>query len=347
MNRGARPYYVNVTLNDVAAHCGVSYQTVSRVVNNSPLVTEKTRTLVLKAIAELDYRPNLAARRLATRRSNVIGMVGTKMTFYGPAQVMVSVEETARRKGYNLMFVGVDRPDKTHLTRAINDLCEHQVDGFVFGVRLGRNVDSVRKSCRGAPFVALDTGNATDIPTVVVDQQYGLRLATRHLLDLGHREIAHIAGPPGWSASRERRAGWAHTLTEAGLEPALCFDGDWTPESGYAAVIQLLDFGVRRFTAIVAANDHMALGALWALRRKGIQIPEDISVVGYDDLPESGFYAPPLTTVHHDFARQGERSVEMLLRMINREPLESTLELLRPQLVLRESTAAMPTAVRP
>jgi DNA-binding LacI/PurR family transcriptional regulator len=339
MNRRAGPYYVNATLNDVAARCGVSYQTVSRVVNNSPLVTEKTRAIVLKAITELDYRPNLAARRLATSRSSVIGMVGTKMTYYGPMQVMVSVEETARRKGYNLMFVGVERPNKAQLSTAINDLCEHQVDGFVFGVRLGRNLDSVRKLCRGAPFVTLEAEPADGLPTVVVDQQYGVQLATRHLVDLGHLQIAHIAGPPGWSASKERRKGWAQTLAGADLEPGLCVDGDWSPESGYAALTQLLDFGARRFTAIVAANDHMALGAIRALRTKGIRVPEDISVVGYDDLPESGFFEPPLTTVHHDFARQGEQSVEVLLRMINREPAEPLLQLLRPELVVRESTA--------
>jgi len=347
MNRRARPYYVNATLDDVAARCGVSYQTVSRVVNNSPLVAEKTRALVLKAIAELDYRPNLAARRLATRRSSVIGMVGTKMTYYGPAQVMVSVEETARRKGYNLMFVGVERPGKAQLATAINDLCEHQVHGFLFGVRLGPSIDSVRRLCRGAPFVALDAGPADGVPTVAVDQQYGVQLATRHLLDLGHQQIAYIGGQSGWSASKERRKGWAQTLVEADLEPALCVDGDWSPQSGYAAVVQLLDLGTRRFTAIVAANDHMALGTLRALHTKGIRVPEDISVVGYDDLPESGFFEPPLTTVHHDFAGQGERSVEVLLRMINREPAESQLELLRPELVIRESTGDAGTTASP
>ena len=269
--------------------------------------------------------------------SSVIGMVGTKMTYYGPTQLMVSVEETARRHGYNLMFVGIDRANKIQLTAAINDLCEHQVDGFVFGVRLGRSLDSVRKLCRGSPFVTLDGGPASDAPTVIVDQQYGVQLATRHLLDLGHQHIACLAGPPGWSASRERRKGWAQTLAEAGLEPGVCVDGDWSPESGYAAVGQLLDYGAR-FTALVAANDHMALGALRALRTKGIRVPQDVSVVGYDDLPESGFFEPPLTTVHHDFARQRERSVKVLLRMIDREPAEPLLQLLRPGLVIREST---------
>jgi len=130
----------SVTLDDVAARCGVSYQTVSRVVNGSQLVTEKTRARVLEAIAELDYRPNLVARRLATRRSSVIGMVGTNITYYGPAQVMVSIEETAKRGGYNLMFAGIERPSKTQLAAAIEDLCEHQIDGL--GARRARSGES-------------------------------------------------------------------------------------------------------------------------------------------------------------------------------------------------------------
>src|SRR6202011_4522473 len=157
----------SATLNDVGALSGVSYQTVSRVVNESPLVAEKTRARVLKAIAELGYRPNLAARRLATRRSSVIGMVGTNITYYGPAQVMVSIEETAKRQGYNLMFAGIERPNKVNLAAAIEDLCEHQVDGLVLGVRVSENIDFVRKLCRGVPFVALDVG-ARAVPTVIV-----------------------------------------------------------------------------------------------------------------------------------------------------------------------------------
>jgi DNA-binding LacI/PurR family transcriptional regulator len=329
----------NATLNDVAAHCGVSYQTVSRVVNDSPLVADKTRARVLRAIAALDYRPNLAARRLATRRSSVIGMVGANITYYGPAQVMVSIEETAKRRGYNLMFAGVERPSKAQLAATIEDLCEHQVDGLVLGVRVPGNIDFVRKLCRGVPFVTLDAG-APDLPTVIVDQQHGTRLATQHLLNLGHRQIACIAGPPGWSASKERRKGWAEALKHAGLKPGPCLEGDWSAASGFAAAARLLECATERFTAIVAANDHMALGVLRALRAKGIQVPEHISVVGYDDLPESPFFEPPLTTIHHDFARQGERCVEVLLRMINREPVDRPFQLLRPELIIRESTAA-------
>jgi DNA-binding LacI/PurR family transcriptional regulator len=328
----------NATLNDVGALCGVSYQTVSRVANGSPLVAAKTRARVLKAIAELDYRPNLTARRLATRRSGVIGMVGTKITYYGPAQVMVSVEETAKRLGYNLMFVGIQKPSKAELSAAIDDLCEHQVDGLVLGVRVEGSTD-IHKLCRGIPFVALDSSAALKVPTVIVDQQYGTRLAIQHLLDLGHKQIACIGGPPRWSASKERRKGWTTALKQAGLQPGFLVEGDWSAESGFRAAAQLLERASRKFTAIVAANDHMALGALRALHAKGIRVPEHCSVVGYDNLPESRFFEPPLTTVRHDFAGQGARCVEVLSSMIKGHPFEPALQLLRPELIIRESTA--------
>ncbi len=329
----------SVTLDDVAAHCGVSYQTVSRVVNDSPLVSGKTRARVLKAIAELDYRPNLVARRLATRRSSVIGMVGANITYYGPAQVMVSVEETAKRRGYNLMFVGLERSNKTLLRAAIDDLCEHQVDGLVLGVRIPGNFDFISILCREVPFVTLDAGHP-DVPSVVVDQQYGMRVATQHLLDLGHRRIACVTGPPGWSASKERRKGWAEAIKLAGLERGPCVEGDWSAASGFACADRLLEIARGEFTAIVAANDHMALGVLRALHARNIQVPRQISVAGYDDLPESRFFEPPLTTIHHDFVHQGERCVEVLLSMINRQPVDPPIQRLQPELVIRESTAA-------
>src|ERR1700757_5340073 len=168
--RRVRAQSQNATLDDVAARCGVSYQTVSRVVNGSPLVAGKTRGRVLKAVADLNYRPNLAARRLATRRSSLIGMIGSHMTYYGPAQVMVSIEETAKRQGYNLIFSGVENPGETELLAAIDDLCEQQVDGLVIGVRFEDWITVVRKHCRGVPFVTV--GNRIDnaIPGVVVDE---------------------------------------------------------------------------------------------------------------------------------------------------------------------------------
>ncbi|MBV8279285.1 MAG: substrate-binding domain-containing protein [Verrucomicrobia bacterium] len=219
---------------------------------------------------------------------------------------------------------------------------EHQVAGFIFGVRLPPSAEFMRKVCRGAPFVSVGSGSLKDVPKIAVDQRYGVQLATRHLLELGHRRIACISGPPGWTASKERRSGWAQTLVQASLEPDLCVDGDWTPESGRTAVSRLLEVS-SQFTAIVVANDHMAMGALQALREKGIRVPEDVSIVGYDNLPESSFFHPPLTTVRHDFALQGQRSVEMLISILNHQPVESPVQILLPELVVRESTA-VPTS---
>jgi DNA-binding LacI/PurR family transcriptional regulator len=333
---GAKPA---ATLDDVAARCGVSYQTVSRVVNGSPLVAEKTRARVIKAIAELNYRPNLAARRLATQRSSLIGMIGSHMTYYGPAQVMVSVEETAKRQGYNLIFAGVEQTRETQLLAAIDDLCEHQVDGLVIGVRFERSVLAVREHCRSVPFVSVGNRIVKDVPAVVINQSYGVTLATRHLLELGHQKIACITGPPEWPAAKERYRAWARTIKNAGLEPGPLVKGDWSTESGFRAALQLTGAGSSPFTAIVACNDHMALGALRALHAKKIRIPQQISIVGYDDLPESRFFEPPLTTVHHDFIAEGESCVTMLLRMMKGESVVNAVEVFRPELVVRESTA--------
>jgi DNA-binding LacI/PurR family transcriptional regulator len=336
--RRLRAQSQNATLDDVAARCGVSYQTVSRVVNGSPLVAGKTRVRVLKAIADLNYRPNLAARRLATRRSSLIGMIGSHMTYYGPAQVMVSIEETAKRQGYNLIFSGVENPGETELLAAIDDLCEQQVDGLVIGVRFEDWIAAVRKHCRGVPFVTVGNRIDDDLPGVVVDEFHGVRLATRHLLELGHQHIACISGPPDWPAARARYRAWHTTIKKAGRQPGPHVQGDWSTQSGYEAAAQLLSSNPPAFTAIVACNDHMALGALRALHANKIRVPQQISIVGYDDLPESRFFEPPLTTVHHDFVAEGERCVKTLLRMINRESIDTTLQVLSPELVVREST---------
>ena len=339
MNPRRRAHFHKATLDDVAARCDVSYQTVSRVVNGSPLVAEKTRTRVLKAIAELNYRPNLAARRLANQRSSLIGMIGSHMTYYGPAQVMVSIEETAKRQGYNLIFAGVESSHESELLAAIDDLCEHQVDGLAIGVRFERWVTAVRERCRDVPFVSVGNRLPREIPAVVIDQSYGIQSVTRHLLQLGHQRIACITGPPDWPAARERYRAWRKTIEKAGLQPGPHVEGDWSTQSGYRAAQELISSGSRTFTAIVACNDHMALGALRALHASKIRVPDQISVAGYDDLPESRFFEPPLTTVHHDFIAEGAACVNLLLQMIKGETIEPTPRVLRPELVIRESTA--------
>ncbi len=331
------------TLEDVAGACGVSYQTVSRVVNKSPAVAEKTRSKVLRAIDALGYRPNLAARRLATRRASVIGMVGANVTHHGPAQVMVAIEETAKREGYNLMFARVNGPGRAELQEAVADLCAHQVDGLVIGVHAKGKLGLIRKLCRHTPFVTLDAEVAADVPTVVVDQQHGVRLVVEHLLALGHRRIAFVGGPAGWPPAEVRKTAWTQALQHAGLEPGPYVEGDWSAVSGYDAAGQLLALGRERFTAVIAANDQMALGTLRALHDGGVAVPAEVSVAGYDDLPEARFFRPALTTVRHDFAAEGGRCIQVLLRMISGESLELPLSPLRPDLATRESTARVRT----
>lgn len=341
MHRASPPPPRVATLEDVAEVCGVSYQTVSRVVNNSPAVADKTRSKVLRAIDELGYRPNLTARRLATRRASVIGMVGSNITYYGPAQVMVAIEETAKREGYNLMFARVEGPGRAELQAAITDLCAHQVDGLVIGVHAKGKLNLIRKLCRHTPFVTLDAEVAADVPTVVVDQRHGVRLVIEHLLELGHRRVAHVSGPADWPPAEERKVAWTQTLRDAGLEPGPCVAGDWSAESGYRAAEQLLALGIEQFTAIVAANDQMALGTLRALHDHGVNVPKEVSVAGYDNLPEARFFSPALTTVRHDFAAEGARCIQVLLSMVHGESLDLPLSMLRPDLAVRESTAAV------
>ena len=205
---------------------------------------------------------------------------------------------------------------------AIDDLCEHQVDGLVLGVRVEGSIDAIRKLCHGVPFVALDTNAAPDVPNVIVDQQYGTRLAIEHLLDLGHQQIALSPGRRfGRHPKNAERVGQRPSNTSA-WSWALASKAIGAQRAGSQPRLKLLEREPRDFTAIVAANDHMALGVLRALHAKGIRVPEQISVVGYDDLPESRFFEPPLTTIHHDFAGQGERCVEILLSMIKRQTFE-------------------------
>ncbi len=338
-NRVPSPPPREATLEDVAGACGVSYQTVSRVVNNSPSVADKTRSKVLRAIDALGYRPNLTARRLATRRASVIGMVGSNITHHGPAQVFVAIEETAKRAGYNLMFARVNGPDRAELQEAITDLCAHQVDGLVIGVHAKGRLGLIRKLCRHTPFVTLDAEVAADVPTVVVDQRHGVRLVIEHLLALGHRRVAHVRGPVDWPPADERKAAWNQALLDAGLEPGPCVAGDWSAESGHRATERLLTLGMEQFTAIFAANDQMALGALRALHDHGVDVPGEVSVAGYDDLPEARFFSPALTTVHHDFAAEGGRCIQVLLSMVNGESPDLPLSMLQPDLTVRESTA--------
>lgn len=331
-------YDKRVTINDVARLAGVSSQTVSRVVNNHPYVSEDTRQRVQNAIRELDYYPNRVARSLVTQRTHMLGIISFGIDYYGPAQMVNNIERAAKIKGYGLSFSTVTSLTLDELNRAIEVLGARSVDGLLFITPVvGVNYSDLVKICRGVPFVQIDTQRTSRVPSVVIDQYYGAQLATQHLIDRGHRDICEISGPLSWFGAQARHQSWQDTLTAAGLVPGLFLEGDWTAKSGYEITHRLLAES-SGFTALVAANDQMALGAIRALREHNLRVPDDVSIVGFDDVPEAPYFDPPLTTVRQDFAALGEQSVEYLVASIGNPDTPLQQCVLYPQLVEREST---------
>jgi len=334
-------------MHDVARRAGVSHQTVSRVINNSPNVSGPTRAKVLAAMAELEYRPNAVARALASRRSGTVGVATFDTVLHGPISTLYAVVQAASAHGLGTSVAVVDAPrsavDPDAVTRAVRRLTDQSVEGIIV---LAPHRDAVRALApRFVPTVVVGGASAPGTPTVGIDQFGGAVAATRHLLDLGHRVVHHLAGPPGWLDAEQRRAGWRAALEASGAGLPAPVQGDWSVRSGYAAMRALLaaDPGL---TAVFVANDQMALGALSALRAAGRPVPADVSVVGFDDVAEAEFYQPPLTTVGQNFAEAGARAVEVLLDLIRptaragTEPAGATL--VATELVIRSSTSERP-----
>jgi DNA-binding LacI/PurR family transcriptional regulator len=327
------------TLEDVARSAGVSYQTVSRVINQHPSVAEGTRARVLRAIAKLGYQPNRAARSLVTRRSNNIGIVSFGSRYYGPTQMLVHIEAASRARGFGLTFTSVDGHTSPEMRRAIGDLTGQNLDGIVVIAPIAE-VDpaEIVQLCGATPFLMIDIVPSPGVHSVAIDQTHGARLATQHLIGLGHRRVCEISGPLRWHDARLRHETWLATLRAGGITPGPCVESDWTAAGGYAAAQRLLGSGAE-FTALFGGNDQMALGAIRALRDAGLRVPEDVSVVGFDDVPEAAFYDPPLTTVHQDFVALGREAVDGLTKLIQSPTIEAQQRVLYPTFVVRASTA--------
>ena len=324
---------------DVAAVAGVSHQTVSRVLNDSPLVRPETRERVLAAIEQLGYRRNNAARVLVTNRSGRIGVIAAHLAHYGPAMITASLQDAAHDAGYETALVGLPEITAASLRAAANRLLDQAVEAVVVAVAHRETVSLARSLAEGAaagvPVVLVEGVLEGGPRTAGVDQVAGAVLATEHLLGLGHSSVAHLTGPLDWVEAEARRTGWVSAHQAAGAEPGREWHGDWTAASGYAAGVACArDPGV---TAVFAANDQMALGVLRALREAGRDVPGDVSVVGFDDLPEAEFFSPPLTTVRQDFAELGRRAVDVTLRALRGEK-EPGYELVAPTLIVRAST---------
>ncbi|MFI9543188.1 LacI family DNA-binding transcriptional regulator [Streptomyces sp. NPDC052016] len=325
------------TMADVARLAGVSHQTVSRVLGDHPNVRDETRARVLRAIEEMGYRRNSSARALATRRTRTLGVVASDTTLYGPASTLFALEEAARAEGYLVSTVSLRELTVEKLSEALDHLSEGGVEGVVAIAPQRSAVDALAGLRYPFPVVVVGSGGV-DIPSVSVDQHLGARLATGHLLAAGHRRVWHLAGPEDWQEAADRAEGWRATLEAAGIEPPMLLRGDWSPLSGYRAGQELAGWVGRGLTAVFVANDQMALGVLRALREAGVRTPQDVAVVGFDDVPESEFFAPPLTTVRQDFATVGKRGIALLLELIEGRPPTTPRIAIEPQLVVRAST---------
>ena len=284
---------------DVARLAGVSQKTVSRVFNDEPNVTEDTRNRVLVAARQLGYRPNGAARALLTGRTYRIGVVSLGTALFGPSSLLVALERAARGTRYSLSIANTFEDDATGLAAAVDSLLGEGVDAIILSEPIDDGGEPLEVD---VPVLALGAAPVVRAPTVLsvrtAEGGDAAAAATRYLLGLGHATVHHIAGPQRWWAARERLKNWKETLVAAQAEIPEAGEGDWSPASGYEIGRRLARGS--DVTALFAANDDMAIGAIHAFHEAGKRVPRDVSVVGFDDIPVAAHVSPPLTTVSSD-----------------------------------------------
>lgn len=321
---------------DVAKLSGVSHQTVSRVINDHKNVSEKTRTKVVKAMDELGYSPNLVARALVTGKTATIGVLSHDTTLFGPASTLHAVQSAAREKGYKTTIFSLKSEERDSIISGIKELMNDGVDGIVIIAPQIRGTQEVSDVLGNFPAVLVENESTASLPSVNVDQMYGAYEITKHLINLGHKTIAHISGPKDWYESEKRLQGFKKALKEKKLDHSLVWEGDWSASSGYIAAKKIVKN--QKISAIFAGNDAMALGALKAISEAGLIVPENLSLVGFDDLPESQFFTPALTTARQDFHEVGEQALGILLGLINKKKARMNVAI-KPEILIRESSA--------
>lgn len=320
------------TIYDVARRAGVSHQTVSRFLTGTGGIRPANRIRVEEALHALNYRTNTTARSLATRRTHRLGALVHELAGTAPGKTMQGASEAARRVGYSLDIISVDTSDPAELRDALDALGSRDLEGILATAPTDEVGEALRTLDLPIP-VHIDRGG----PRASGASAVGTRLAVSHLLELGHRRIAHLAGPERWISAQDRARAYEESMAEAGLPALPLVHGDWSSRSGYSAAPALVaDPDV---TAVVAANDRMALGLLLRLHETGRRIPEDVSVVGFDDIAEAEFFHPPLTTIRQDFEGMGRAAVLSLIAMVEGTAPTETVEYPAPELVVRTSTA--------
>lgn len=326
-------------MSDVARLAGVSAQTVSRVSNGSPGVIESTRQQVITAMNQLGYRPNAAARALKRGSFRTIGVILFTLSTTGNVRNLEAIAARATEEDYAITLIPVTSPTQAGMRGAFSRLNELAVDGIIVIMEV-HLLDAATVSIPpGVHAVVVDSDASDGYSVIDTDQADGAQKAVEHLLNLGHKTVWHVAGPVESFASERRVNAWRTTLAAWGRAEPPLLRGDWSADSGYLAGLSLASSGC---TAVFVANDQMALGVLRAFNERNIKVPHDVSIVGFDDIPDSTSFSPPLTTVHQDFAEVGRRCVDKVLKQIRENSTEPGLELVPTRLVVRESTTQVP-----
>ncbi|MCW8376013.1 LacI family DNA-binding transcriptional regulator [Streptomyces justiciae] len=322
---------------DVARLAGVSSQTVSRVSNGYAGVNEETRRQVLDAMRELGYRPNSAARALKRGEFRTLGVITFSLSTTGNVRTLEAIATAAAAEGYAVTLLPLAVPTQDEVRGAFSRLQELAVDAVIVIMEV-HLLDAATINMPPRVQVVVADSDAGDRYTVVdTDQAGGTRTAVEHLLGLGHHTVWHLAGPEDSYAAQRRTDAWQATLTEAGRPVPRLVRGDWSAESGYRAGLELA--AQQDCTAVFTANDQMALGLLRALHERGRRVPEDVSVIGFDDIAEASSFLPPLTTVHQDFAEVGRLCVQAVLRKLRHDDTPHGTTLVPTRLIIRESAA--------
>lgn len=320
---------------DVARLAGVSHQTVSRVINGLPNVRPATKERVEKAMKQLRYSPSPAARALVTRRTRTIGLVTSGSVDFGPSSIAMHFNRAAREARYSVDTVSTGDHDPDSARLAVEGLLRQRVDALVMVINDAGVLEMARGLDTGVPLV-LAASTARRAPQMVsIDQYRGARAAVRHLAELGHTRIVHLAGPEQSTDAIERVRGWKDELAERRLEAVPPRHGDWSAESGFTIGSEL---DIESGTAVFVGNDQMSIGLMSSLRRRGLSVPRDVSIVGFDDVPEAAYLYPPLTTIRQDFATLGQMLMQNVLVALDEGPAEVSDTPLPTQLIVREST---------
>ena len=335
-----------LTIRDVAKAAGVSTQTVSRVLNERPDVASETRTHVQNIISELGFAPNIIARNLSRGRTNTLGVIGYGLEYYGSTSVIRGIEQKATQLGYSLLLSLIDRVEPKRVDQIIHELLSHQVEGLIWavpGITTAFDWLNEKFSQIQNPPVQLNRSQCSYGMIAAMDNRMGGRLATQHLLDEGYQRVGIITGPARWWEAAEREAGWREVLTENGITnlDQLKAIGDWNAASGDVGLQTLLT-KAPNIDAIFVSNDQMALGTLQAARRLGLRVPQDLGIVGFDDIPESAYFYPPLTTIRQNTGKLGALAVELICTLIEardeNQTIKPEISWVEPRLIPRGSS---------